>query len=555
MKKTLLCFSLSLFSFFANAQEFAPLQVTSGFNADVVANGVGTSLSSTTLAVDNANYAFITADFQATSGNAVIASAMPVNGLISSTATPGMQFQLASYSGNNSLRIATTNGTGSLVFTNQVSATRLFFLATSGSGPATITGTINFSDNTTQAITSSVIPDWYNSTTLPVAISGIGRVNRATDAIDTPAGNPRIYQLEIAVLPANQTKLISGITVTKTSTVEGVLNLFAVSAEILPTCPSPSGLTSTTTATEATVSWAAAVAAPAGGYDYYYSPTSEVPTATTVPSGNVASSQTSVTINTLATGQLYYFWIRSNCSEADKGIWKLTNFTTGQVVSTYTTGDISTLFNDGTITVNTTTTCPGVLTLNVPDGYQISSVQTSYSMQTASNGWMSEQRSILVCNTTNLKEASVTSGVGGTTGTYQYSRSNLNIANGATGAVQFELRTWRTYGSSGCNTDYNRVVNNTWTVTATYQPLLSVVSQNATSFKAYPNPVKDVLNISGDAVISEVTVYNYLGQKVMQQSANEQLVILNTSQLLTGNYMVIAKDIEGNQKTMKIVKQ
>ncbi len=555
MKKTLLCFSLSLFSFLANAQEFAPLQVTSGFNADVVANGVGTSLSSTTLAVDNANYAFLTADFQAASGNAVIASALPVNGLISSTATPGMQFQLASYSANNSLRIATTNETGSLVFTNQVSATRLFFLATSGSGPATITGTINFSDNTTQAITSSVVPDWYNSTSLPVAISGIGRVNRATDVIDTPSGNPRIYQLEIAVLAENQTKVISGITVTKTSTAEGVLNLFAVSAEILPTCPSPSGLTSTTTATEATVSWTAAVATPANGYDYYYSATSEVPTATTVPSGNVASTQTSVTLNSLATGQLYYFWIRSNCSEADKGIWKLTNFTTGQVVGTYTTGDISTLYNNGTITVNTTTTCPGVLTVNVPEGYQISSVSTSYSMEAIAGAYMSEQRSILVCNTTNLKETTVASGVGGTGGTYQYSRSNLTIANGATGAVDFELRAWRTWGGSGCNATYNRVMDDSWKVAVTYQPMLSVVQNNATSFKAYPNPVKDVLNISGNAVISEIIVYNYLGQKVMQQTANEQLVVLNTSQLLAGNYMVIAKDVEGNQKTLKIVKQ
>lgn len=555
MKKTLLCFSLSLFSFLANAQEFAPLQVTSGFNADVVANGVGTSLSSTTLAVDNANYAFLTADFQAASGNAVIASALPVNGLISSTATPGMQFQMASYSANNSLRIATTNETGSLVFTNQVSATRLFFLATSGSGPATITGTINFSDNTTQAITSSVVPDWYNSTSLPVAISGIGRVNRATDVIDTPSGNPRIYQLEIAVLAENQTKVISGITVTKTSTAEGVLNLFAVSAEILPTCPSPSGLTSTTTATEATVSWTAAVATPANGYDYYYSATSEVPTATTVPSGNVASTQTSVTLNSLATGQLYYFWIRSNCSEADKGIWKLTNFTTGQVVGTYTTGDISTLYNNGTITVSTTTTCPGVLTVNVPEGYQISSVSTSYSMEAIAGAYMSEQRSILVCNTTNLKEATVASGVGGTGGTYQYSRSNLTIANGATGAVDFELRAWRTWGGSGCNATYNRVMDDSWKVAVTYQPMLSVVQNNATSFKAYPNPVKDVLNISGNAVISEIIVYNYLGQKVMQQTANEQLVVLNTSQLLAGNYMVIAKDVEGNQKTLKIVKQ
>jgi len=551
MKKTLL-FCASLFSFFAQAQEFATFQVASGFNADVIANGVGSAMNSTTMAVDNVNFAFLTTDFQATSSSPIVATALPTSGLITSSAVAGMQFQMAPYSGNNSLRIATQNTSGTLTFTNQISATRIFLLATTGSGQSSVTGTINFSDNTTQVIAPSVIPDWFNSTALPVTISGIGRVGRVDNVVETPTGNPRIYQLQIAVATENQSKTITGITVTKSSSEEGIMNLFAVSAEVTPTCPSPIDLVTSTTATTGTVSWTPPTNGPAGGYDYYISPTNVAPTNTTSPTGTVTTS--TVTIADLTVGQTYYVWIRSNCSATDSGQWKPTQFTTGQVTSTYTTGELSTLYNDS-VTVNSTTTCPGVLTVNVPTGFQVSSVKTTYSIETASNGWMSEQRSLLACTTTNLKETAVSSGVGGSTGTYQYSRSNLNIANGATGAVQFELRTWRTYGGSGCSTEYNKVAAGTWTVTVTYEPLLSVAENTVIKFSAYPNPVENVLNIAGKTAVSDVVIYNYLGQKVMQQSFDTENVSMDVSQLNSGNYLVVASDISGNQNTFKITKK
>lgn len=557
MKKTLLCLSSLFLTLFSQAQEFVTFQVNSGFNADVIANGIGLSTSSTTIAVDNANFAFITADFQATASGMPLATALPVNGLINSTATTGLQFQMASYSANNVLRIPSQNESGTLVFANPLRGSRLFLLLTSGSGTATISGTINFSDNTTQALSPSTVPDWFNSSALPVAISGIGRVNLANDVVESPFGNPRLYQMEVAILPPNQSKQISGITITKTSIEEGVLNLFGASAEILPTCPSPTGLSAVTTASGATVSWTAPPSVPSNGYDYYYSLTATAPNNDTEPTGNVASTQTSVTLNDLTIGQAYYFWVRSNCGATDKGVWRPTSFTTGQLTTTHTTGDILTDKTTSTaITVSSNTACPGVMTVNVPAGYQIASVATSYSMQTAADGFMSEQRSILVCNTTGLKEAAITSGAGDTSGTYQYNRSNLTIANGATGAVEFELRAWRTYGTTGCNGIYNRVANNTWKITITYQAVvLGTDEKDAIKFKAYPNPVGGVLTVSGEAVISEIMVYNYLGQKVMQQTGDSKSVDVNTSQLSAGSYLVKARDIDGNQNTLKIVKK
>lgn len=450
-----------------HAQDYEHLTITSGLTADVIANGVGSAMTSTTMAVDNANFAFMATDFQATASSIAPAYALPASGLIASAPSPGLTYQLAPYSGNNSLRIATANTSGTLVFSNQVSATKLYLLATTGSGTATITGTITFSDATTQAITSSVIPDWFFSTALPVAASGFGRVNRTNNVMENPAGDPRLYQLAINILPANQAKMIASVTFTKTSTAEGILNIFAITAELLGGCPSPTGVTSSSTATSGTVDWTAPVVLPAIGYEYYYSTSATLPVEATTPSGSVAVGTNTVTIPSLPTGQQYYVWIRSNCGASDKGPWVMTTFTTGQVTATYTMDDISTLFNE-TPTVTSTTTCPGTLSVTVPAGYEITSVSTAYTMTTASNGWKSEQRSLLVCTTTNTAEASVTAGVGGTGGTMAYNRTGLNIADGATGTVNFELRAWRTYGGAGCNLTYNKVDNNSWTVTITY---------------------------------------------------------------------------------------
>lgn len=85
------------------------------------------------------------------------------------------------------------------------------------------------------------------------------------------------------------------------------------------------------------------------------------------------------------------------------------------------------------------------------------------------------------------------------------------------------------------------------------QPELSTDSFDSANFSAYPNPVKDVLNISYNDTISDVSVFNLLGQLVMsvKPSANEYQ--LNMSQLTVGTYLV--KVTSDNQvKTVKVIK-
>lgn len=83
---------------------------------------------------------------------------------------------------------------------------------------------------------------------------------------------------------------------------------------------------------------------------------------------------------------------------------------------------------------------------------------------------------------------------------------------------------------------------------------LSNPTFGANAFTAYPNPVKDVLNLSYTENIKDVMVFNLLGQQVMSKAINAHKGQVDLSNLSAGNYLV--KITADNQvKTMKIVKE
>jgi hypothetical protein len=297
-----------------------------------------------------------------------------------------------------------------------------------------------------------------------------------------------------------------------------------------------------------TVTWTAPVIVPAIGYDYYISTSETTPIPSTLPTGTVNGGVTTTIIAGLTIGTHYCIWIRSHCSATETGEWGgPACFTTGQI-SNVSDAEVPTTFVDiDTIDTTTPTNCPGTLSVTVPDGYQIASVGTAYDMQTASNGWMVEQRSLLVCTTNGNMEAAVTSGVGSTGGTYSYERNGIDIANGLTGTVNFELRAWRTYGAGECDVVYNRVVDHTWSVTITYQ-VLGTKGFNKNAFSVYPNPTNDIVNVSGNIVMKEAHLYNLLGQEVMANTAvNDKQLQLHTAALPTGKYILKVLSDDGVQ--------
>lgn len=314
--------ALGLFaSSLALAQNYQQMPIQSGFTADVIANGVGSSSVTTNNDVDGVSYAFVATDFQLTSTSTPITYGIPVNGIINSVvaATPGLSYQLASLSVNNSLRLSAVNDAGTLTFTTPKAANKLYMLAVSGSGTSTVNVVVNFTDATSQTFSGVSLADWYNGTSF--AIQGIGRIKKpstpstTSDDIPSPEGgtNPRLYQSELAIAAANQSKLIQSVTVTKASGT-GLPNIFAFSADAYSTCAPPTlQPIGTITANSAAISWTAPAGSSVASYDVYYSTSSAVPTSTTTPNFPGVTG-TSMTIPSLNSNTTYYYWVRTNCS-------------------------------------------------------------------------------------------------------------------------------------------------------------------------------------------------------------------------------------------------
>lgn len=81
----------------------------------------------------------------------------------------------------------------------------------------------------------------------------------------------------------------------------------------------------------------------------------------------------------------------------------------------------------------------------------------------------------------------------------------------------------------------------------------SVEASEIAGFEAYPNPVNNVLNMSAQEEISNVQIFNMLGQRVRSQEVNALTAQINTSDLASGTYIVqiTIGDAVGSMKIIK----
>ncbi len=226
---------VSVFAFLFIKAAYVPVPVT-GFNHDVVANGVGPATTSTTADVDGANYAFLAPDFVAVAGGSLPARSLPATGLVTSLTTSGVTWQLADYNNNNALRLTSGTPSGELVFATPQAAGEIFLLATVGSGPGSATFRVNFTDNTSQLFTGISIPNWYSGAN--TAIQGIGRVNVVNNNLEemSNSSNPRIYEVKLVLDGANLQKNIQSISIERLS--GGAVVVMGVNVNT--TCETPS---------------------------------------------------------------------------------------------------------------------------------------------------------------------------------------------------------------------------------------------------------------------------------------------------------------------------
>lgn len=84
----------------------------------------------------------------------------------------------------------------------------------------------------------------------------------------------------------------------------------------------------------------------------------------------------------------------------------------------------------------------------------------------------------------------------------------------------------------------------------TYQSYLGVNDPKKIQVKIYPNPVKDVINISSEKPVKSIEIYDVLGRLIKTETANN----INVSNLSKGNYLIKIKT--GDQELVeKFIKE
>jgi hypothetical protein len=226
-------FILFITTSFVKAQTEVKISLT-GFNQDVIADGVLNTLPSTvtTNDVDYHGYVYFV---QGYSNNTIAyLNGLPATGQFLSS--DNHNFQLASYTANNDLKLQMSvlpSATLAFAIPDQIPYSSLFVLASSANGSQIIDYTITFSDaSTTNG--SFTIDDWGCSTCTPFGIRGLDRVNSA----GTPDGgtNYGMWDYPISLSVLDQAKNIVSIhfTILSGTATANIFGITGISTTTLP---------------------------------------------------------------------------------------------------------------------------------------------------------------------------------------------------------------------------------------------------------------------------------------------------------------------------------
>jgi hypothetical protein len=303
----------------------------------------------------------------------------------------------------------------------------------------------------------------------------------------------------------------------------------------------------------ANINWPAVTSA-ALGYEYVLN------TVATDPTGSgTAISGITYAASALTPLTTYYFHVRSVCATGTYSTWNTVTFTT---VASPPVNDNCT--NATVLTAGGTFATNPVVGINVgataTSGVSIPTCDTGYSggdvwfsvVVPASGNITIETNSNTGSNITDTV-LSVYAGIcssltqigcdDDSSNDGNFSKVVLTSANNIAAGQTLFIRVWD-YG----NNDFG-----TFKISA-YDASLGNASFDTSNFVAYPNPVKDVLNLSYKTAISNVKVINLLGQEVVNVKANTNDVQVNMAALNAGAYMVYIT-VEDTVHTIKVIKE
>jgi hypothetical protein len=337
-------------------------------------------------------------------------------------------------------------------------------------------------------------------------------------------------------------------------------NLYVDDIKIVttPSCSIPFAVIATLpTNTGATISWTAPANAPASGYEYYLSTTNSSPLPTDLATDGVISGITTVNLTGLTPFTTYYVWVRSVCSISDSSEWSaMVSFTTLPTppanddcmnAISITPGGV---FTDSPVIG---TTVGGTSTTGLTFACQTNRKNDVwYSVVVPASGSLTVETDTTTGTTMTDSVLSVFTGTCGSltevgcdddTGNGNFSRVVLSaLTPGST----LYIGVW-TYSVSGGGIDGDFQLS-------AYDASLTSNTFSNSSFMFYPNPVKDVLNISNATTISKVQVVNLLGQEMIVKSMNDTQGQIDMSQLGAGTYLVKLTS-DDQIKMIKIIKE
>ncbi|WP_338378477.1 fibronectin type III domain-containing protein [uncultured Flavobacterium sp.] len=117
-----------------------------------------------------------------------------------------------------------------------------------------------------------------------------------------------------------------------------------------------------------------------------------------------------------------------------------------------------------------------------------------------------------------------------------------------------KFRIYAIANPNGTGTDYFQNDLGVDDFFVTEAPVMSVDNFDASNFKAYPNPVNDILNLSYSSEITSVRVINLLGQELISKNVGNTTAQIDMSSLSAGTYIVniiiddLVKSIKINKK-------
>lgn len=316
--------------------------------------------------------------------------------------------------------------------------------------------------------------------------------------------------------------------------------------EAVPSCTEPTGLAVTNlTDASADVSWTATT----GNYEYVLDGVA------TDPAGLGTALAAETYAATLTPSTTYYFHVRTVCAGSTYSTWSTISFTSPATPPA--NDECSAAIG---LTVNADYLC-GVFASGTTAGATDSGVEPTLSVSGYPDNdvWYSfvatqTAHRITLTNVVAVIGTDTDMGIGvyngpcgaltlvGSSDPDTYNLTGLTIGN----TYLVNVYGWYELADDGAQATFDICVGT--------DPALNSSSFDSNAFLAYPNPVKDVLNLEYNSEISSVRVMNLLGQEVISRNINANSTQVDMSQLSAGAYIVNVT-VGDAVKTIKVVKQ